>query len=119
VKRSKQVSENNVEGSYFVRAKPSGKWYVFHQTYSEGKPTQKSIPTEAYETLGFQKHWNVIQAKAFCSELNKEKPKEKQTIRRAAQKADEIIFVNQDFFPDQLCHLFRKKLNSSRYQLRL
>lgn len=111
MKRSKNISDSkNVEGSYFVRAKPSGKWYVFHQTYSEGTPTQKGLPPELYETLGFQKHWTVIQAKAFCSELNKEKSKEKQTIRRAAQKANEVISVNQDFFPDNLCELFRKKL---------
>lgn len=99
-----------VEGSYFIRAKPSGKWYVFHQVYKDGKASQTSIPAESYETLGFQRHWSVIQAKAFCQELNKEKSKEKQTIRRAAQKANEIVSVNEDFFPEALCVLFRNKL---------
>lgn len=99
-----------VEGSYFIRVKPSGNWFAYHQTYVDGKKVQKALPPESYEVLGFQRHWSVIQAKAFVQELNKERSAEKQTIRKAAQRASEILTVDEDFFPEQLCILFKKKL---------
>ena len=62
---SAKKKTDSVEGSFFIRVKPSGNWFVYHQTYQDGKKVQKALPEKSYEALGFERHWPVIKAKAY------------------------------------------------------
>lgn len=106
----KKTTDKKVEGTFFIRTRPSGRWYVFHQVYRNGKAIQKALPKESYEALGFQLHWSIAEARTSCKELNKVRAEEKQSIRRAILKSKEVKSLNEYFFPTQLLVLFMEKL---------
>lgn len=85
-------------GTYYIRVRPTG-WYVWHQSWKDGKRTQEKVASLAVRDLGFKAEWSVDQAKAHCRQLNKERSLIKEKIRKAAKRVTELKTIDDTLFP--------------------
>lgn len=105
---------NLPNGSYYIRVRPTG-WYLWHQSYVNGKRVQTKVDGKALVTLGFKREWSIDEAKAHCSQLNKERSFIKEKVRLAAKRVTELRSINETLFPQSDVEHFQHLLAEENF----
>ena len=109
------MSKNkSIGGSYYVRVRASG-WYLWHQSFSEGKRIQEPVDKKAYRDFGFKEQMSVDEAKKRCVQLNKERSLIKEKIRLSAKRVTELRTIDETLFPQDLVVQFQGYLEDSNF----
>lgn len=108
------METQHMNGSYYIRARATG-WYVWYQSYSDGKRTQEPIVKLAMRDLGFKPEMSLDEAKAHCKRLNQERAFIKEKIRVAAKRVTELRSVDETLFPNELVTLFQELLKEENF----
>jgi integrase len=111
-------------GTFRIRTKGLDRWYLKHEFYIDGVRKEVTVPKPVTFELGFNPAWSIIQAKARCSQLNRERKIERGQHVRTGRKAAFQVLVDATYFPSEdvqgfLAHLDEVTHGSSNHLKKL
>lgn len=101
--------------SFSVRKLRSGNWSLREESWSDGKPSTKTVPKFAYESLGIRAEMSLDEAKARVQQLNKSKSLERKSMVGAANRVVKLRIVESVFIPPVECDEFFQKLKRKSF----
>ncbi len=105
--------------SMYVNRRKNGSWRILETIYTDGKPSKKSVPIEAYHALGIDPKWTLEQARARVKQINTTKSLDKKTVAAAARRAKTAKLIQSAFLPEEQVGRFidyLKKVKRARVQ---
>lgn len=109
-----QDKTRSIKGTYYIRVRATG-WFVWYKYYDEGKACREPVDKKAVRDIGFKEEWSVDQAKAHCSQLNKERSLLREKVRKAAKRVTELKTVNEVLFPQERIDEFKALLEEENF----
>jgi hypothetical protein len=107
---SKKVALGN-KGTFYVRAKANGTWYLYFQHYAKGKKQPPiRIQPERYREFDLNTKMTADQAKKIAKRLNAEKSDRRKAAVKAGERALKYKHVESIYFDADLCNQFVLKL---------
>ncbi len=106
-------------GSFYVRTARSTsgaiRWYLYKESYLDGKKIQESIPKKLFTEFGFKKEWSVIEAKERCKRLNQEHRLQVGSHIKAAKRSEELAIYDELLLPEHLVKEFFNVIESESF----
>lgn len=101
--------------SFYVRPLPSGNFRVLEEVWTDGERGHKTVPKQAYQTLGFRPDMTVEEAKARVKQLNQAHTIERKKAAATARRLVSIKAVESVFMPENDCAEFFEKLKAKSF----
>lgn len=96
--------------SFYVRVRPSGRWFLYEEKYENGERKQLKVELLSYQAIGIHQDLTPSQARERVKEINRENSKLAKTISAAARKADALNRFDDIFFKEKLVAQFIERL---------
>ena len=107
-------ANQRIKGTYYIRVRSAG-WYVWYKYYEDGKSLREKVDSKAIRDLGFRNEMSVDEAKAHCTQLNKERSLRREKIRKSAKRVTELKTINETLFPQERVAEFQELLSEENF----
>lgn len=115
-KQSKGFTERELMG-FFVRKGRSEavRFYLIEESWDKEakKPVQKTVPTLAYQALGFRLDMTLDEAKERAKQLNQQANLESKTTLAIARRVEADAAIDKAYLPKSLTEAFEKELKDN------